>query len=398
MLKMENSNESKKGQNICTTKRHEWAASELDQNDRTLRNAFSLKNQEGNVWLNKDMFWLIFDFMRPEALMVCQFLSKDVRECVLQRIAANDHVLQVRGPSTRFSHSGGEIQDSGDFPDLMDFISRVVIDYGNNLRITGDDCSSACNSTIEKLSSMFINDMSQELSYHPKKIDKKSSPNDIHIYLHAEGVFEIALDDGILKRMTFRPGVYNACRFFSKIYQVVASSCGGAWFIHMFQASRKTNHCVSYFQTEFFDDDFWNLYYGYIEDNIVPFYENLKSGDGNFKSMRMFTLDPHITNPAIGNTYNMFKSLTATRANLAEKWGFVLSTSQWKNITSLRITNDTTLPYGLQTEDIILEINGIKVGSPELMNVIQLQSLMTSVLELRMLVIRNGVPNSFLFD
>ena len=48
----------------------------------------------------------------------------------------------------------------------------------------------------------------------------------------------------------------------------------------------------------------------------------------------------------------------------------------------------TPLPYGLNRGNVILEVNGIKLGSPYLMRLNQSQNLMKSVLVLKILMVR----------
>ena len=111
--------------------------------------------------------------------------------------------------------------------------------------------------------------------------------------------------------------------------------------------------------------------------------------------VKTFTLDPQVVDPEIGSTFIVFKKLKATRTAHTERWGISLTISHTgNNTTTLRIPLKppnmpiAPPPYGLLHGDIIIEINGIKLGLPNLSDVTQLQSLMKSVNELRMVVIR----------
>lgn len=120
--------------------------------------------------------------------------------------------------------------------------------------------------------------------------------------------------------------------------------------------------------------------------------------ENNCNMVKIFTLDPCV-DAEIGSTYIVFKALNARRATLTQKWGISLTiyqTGMNNNTTTLRIPlqspsnvpASTPPPYGLNRGDIILEVNGIKLGSPDLMSMNQLQNLMKSVLVLQMLIVR----------
>ena len=55
------------------------------------------KNQhgDGDVLLNQDIFWHMFDFLRFDALITCKLLSKDVNRRACQRMMNDGKVWQV---------------------------------------------------------------------------------------------------------------------------------------------------------------------------------------------------------------------------------------------------------------------------------------------------------------
>jgi len=133
--------------------------------------------------------------------------------------------------------------------------------------------------------------------------------------------------------------------------------------------------------------------------NCTLQHETYDSSDDEVdKKLQPFDLEPHILD------FVVHKCLHANRSSLEDLWGICLKViqsqvqDQSKTVTTLRVCTDSNgeiPPHGLNIDDIILELNGIKVGSPQLQNFAQVYILMKGETELNINVVRkHTVPTA----
>lgn len=175
------------------------------------------------ITLNEDIFYHVFDFLRQDGLFACQFLSKDIRQRVFQRIATtnDNHVIQI--------------QDFADFAELFSIINRNL------------------DASEEYLTEWLKNNLSEyvyglTLKKHQVPIDKTKlydafSIHDIYLYFHDEFILDIARNERIMNSAIFRHQLYNGYQFFTKCKQLV-KNCVPTWFTDAFEVDG--NHCLIY--------------------------------------------------------------------------------------------------------------------------------------------------------
>eukprot|EP00591_Stephanopyxis_turris_P008349 CAMPEP_0195510152 /NCGR_PEP_ID=MMETSP0794_2-20130614/2889_1 /TAXON_ID=515487 /ORGANISM="Stephanopyxis turris, Strain CCMP 815" /LENGTH=193 /DNA_ID=CAMNT_0040637527 /DNA_START=230 /DNA_END=811 /DNA_ORIENTATION=- len=123
-------------------------------------------------------------------------------------------------------------------------------------------------------------------------------------------------------------------------------------------------------------------------------YSSVSDTDDNKGVAQPFTVDPHILDKEIGQFYTVHEEVTITRPSLKDPWGLqlMIDCETDARTTTLRVGGrlGEECVHGMRKGDIIISVNGVKIGSMGVSNIGQLFLVMRESVEMKIGLIRKS--------